>query len=73
MDNHAHERVVDSSTGHGPKDPLPLEEKKEMYARALRRAQTKMSLYIHATVFACVILLLAVINVLTTPRYLWVV
>ena len=72
MDTHEHERVVDSSTEHGPQDELTLEEKEEIYARALRRARIRMAFYIHATVFAFVILLLAVINLLTTPRNLWV-
>ena len=73
MKQHEHEQAVDSNTDPCQQDELTLEEKKEIYARALCRARIKMALYVHATVFVCVILLLAVINLLTTPRYLWVV
>ena len=72
MDNHEQEQVVDSSTNHRPQAELTLDEKKEIYTRASRRARRRMGLYIHATTFVFVILLLTVINLLTTPRYLWV-
>lgn len=73
MDNHEQEQVVDSSTNHRPQAELTLEEKKEIYTWASCRARRRMGLYIHATTFVFVILLLTVINLLTTPRYLWVV
>jgi uncharacterized membrane protein len=71
MDNH--EQAVNSNTDHTNKDEISQEEKEEIYARAMRRARMKMSLYIHATAFTCVILLLLVINLLTTPSCFWVV
>ena len=72
MDIHEHGQATDSSTDHGLKDELTPDEKEEIYARASRRARMKMGLYIHATVFVCVILLLVAVNLLTTPGYLWV-
>ncbi|MDQ1256497.1 MAG: hypothetical protein QG656_1093 [Candidatus Hydrogenedentes bacterium] len=71
MDNHEH--AIDSNTDHAMKKEMTQEEKEEIYARAMRRARMKMSLYIHATAFTCVILLLTVINLLTTPSCFWVV
>ncbi|HDP35004.1 MAG TPA: 2TM domain-containing protein [Candidatus Hydrogenedentes bacterium] len=49
------------------------DEQDDIYSRAICRARMRLSLYIHATVFASVILLLVVINLLTAPRTLWVV
>ena len=72
MGNQEHEQVVDLSADQRLQDELTLEEKEDIYTRALFRARRRMALYIHATVFALVILLLAVINLLTTPRDLWV-
>jgi hypothetical protein len=72
MDNQEHEQVVDSSTDQRLQDELTLEQKEDIYTRALFRARRRMALYIHATVFALVMLLLVVINLLTTPRELWV-
>ena len=68
-----HEQAVDSNTDPRQEDELALEEKKEIYARALCRARMKMAVYLHATLFVSVMLLLTVINLLTTPRNLWVV
>jgi len=73
MEQHEHEQAVESNTDLCQQDEPTLEEKKEIYARALCRARMKMALYIHATVFVSVILLLIVINLLTTPGNLWVV
>jgi len=73
MEQHEHEQAVDSNTDPCQEDELALEEKKEIYGRALFRARMKMALYLHAILFVSVILLLGVINLLTTPGYLWVV
>ena len=73
MEQHEHEQAVDSNTDPCQEDELTLEEKKAIYARALCRARMKMALYLHAILFVGVILLLVVINLLTTPRNLWVV
>lgn len=73
MDDHDHEHAAHLATGPALDDGLTDEDKEEIYMRALCRARMKMALYIHATGFAAVILLLAVINLLTTPRSLWVI
>lgn len=51
---------------------LTQDEQEDIYNRAVCRARIRMSLYIHATVFVFVMLLLVVINLLTTPGILWV-
>lgn len=73
MDNPESGQVVNSSMDRCLEEELTPEEKECIYARASCRARKKMALYVHATVFAGVILLLVVINLLTTPRILWVV
>ncbi|HUJ75395.1 MAG TPA: 2TM domain-containing protein [bacterium] len=40
---------------------------------ARRRAGRKLSFYIHAVVYAVVMIVLATINVLTAPTYPWVI
>ncbi|PCK07158.1 MAG: hypothetical protein COA42_15705 [Alteromonadaceae bacterium] len=41
------------------------------YKKAKRRAGAKMSFYIHSSVYITVCLLLAAINLVTTPDYFW--
>ena len=69
---HEHKQAVNSSTDPCQEDELTLEEKEEVYARAVCRARMKMALYLHAALFVSVILLLAAINLSTTPRNPWV-
>lgn len=73
MDTRDHEQVVDSAAGRNMQEELELMEKEEIYAQALWRARIRIALYIHATLFAFVIFLLVAINLLTTPRTLWVI
>jgi len=73
MEHHEHEQAVDSNTDMGQEDELTLDEKEEIYGRALFRARMRMARYVHLTAFVFVILLLAVINLLTTPKIMWVV
>lgn len=72
MDNQEHEQGGRSSM-NGLQGKLTPEEKKEIDAWAARRARRRVGLYIHATAFVVVIVLLTAINLLTTPRHLWVV
>ena len=73
MDSHDHEQAAISAAGYNPQEEFELMEKEEIYARALWRARLRIALYLHATLFAFVIFLLVVINLLTTPRILWVI
>ncbi len=75
MDKHEHEQAqsVDTSTAPGAGEEFTQEEKEDIYARALCRTRMKMALYIHAVTYAGVMTLLVVINLLTSPRQLWVV
>ena len=73
MSDHAVNQASGPLTEQEIKDGLTLEEKEEIYTRALRRARKRMAFYIHAAVFVFVILLLAIINFLTTPKTLWVI
>ena len=41
------------------------------YERARRRAEAKYGFFVHAVVYAAVMLLLLVINLLTSPGALW--
>jgi hypothetical protein len=73
MSDHAVNQASGPLTDQEIKDGLSLEEKEEIYAKALRRARNRMAFYIHAVIYVFVILLLAVINFLTTPNTLWVI
>ncbi len=73
MDNHDQEQGVVSGAGNSLREGMDQIQKEEIYAQALWRARIRIALYIHATLFAFVICLLVVINLLTTPRILWVV
>jgi hypothetical protein len=73
MDRHEHEPAFEPNADAFHEDELALEEKEDIYDRALFRARMRMAQYIHLTAFATVIVLLAVINLLTTPKTLWVV
>lgn len=55
------------------KETIAQEEQEDIYNRAVCRARIRMSLYIHGTIFTFVIILLVVINLLTTPGTLWVI
>lgn len=72
MTKDAQNQAANPSADRAPEDELTLEDKKGVYARASRRARQKLGLYIHTGSFIFVILLLAVINLLTTPGTLWV-
>ena len=41
------------------------------YAKARRRAETKYSFFVHAGVYAAVMVLLIIINLVTSPGVLW--
>lgn len=73
MEQYEQEQAVDSNTDPCREDELTLDEKEAIYGRALFRARMRMARYVHVTAFVLVILLLAVINLLTTPGVLWVV
>ena len=72
MDSHDQEQAVASAAGHGPRDTIELDEKEEIYTRALCRTRIRFALYLHVTLFVFVIILLSAINLLTTPQHLWV-
>jgi len=55
------------------KDTIAQEDQEDIYNRAVCRARIRMSLYIHGTIFTFVIILLMVINLLTTPGTFWVI
>ncbi len=46
-------------------------ENREGYESARKRVETKIGFYIHMTVYVGVNVLLVVINLLTSPQYLW--
>ncbi len=46
-------------------------ENQEAYEKAKKRVEAKMGFYIHLAVYVGVNLLLIVINVATSPQYLW--
>mgnify|MGYP001821841427 CR=1 FL=1 len=46
-------------------------EKDEAYEKARKRAEAKLGFYIHLTVFVAIILLLAIINLMTSPQTFW--
>ena len=72
MEQHEHPEVIESSGDPCCENEFTLEEKEEIYAQAVRRARMKMAVYLHAALFVGVMLLLTAINLLTTPRTLWV-
>ncbi len=45
--------------------------KREEYARARKRAEAKYGLFVHAAVYAAVMVLLMIINLLTSTETLW--
>lgn len=73
MNNFEDEHGAASAQLNCPEDNINLEDKEEIYTRALCRARMRMALYVHATLFTSVIFILVVINLLTTPRSLWVI
>jgi hypothetical protein len=73
MSHHDMQREAGPLTHQEIEDGLTLEEKEDIYAKALRRARKRMAFYVHATVYVSVMLLLVVINLLTTPKTLWVI
>ena len=46
-------------------------ENEETYKRARRRVDAKIGFYIHLAVYVGVNVLLIIINLLTSPQYLW--
>jgi uncharacterized oligopeptide transporter (OPT) family protein len=46
-------------------------ENEESYQRARKRVEAKIGFYIHLTVYIVVNILLIIINLLTSPKYLW--
>ncbi|MGO8987265.1 MAG: 2TM domain-containing protein [bacterium] len=46
-------------------------EKDETYQRARKRVEAKIGFYIHLSVYVGVNVLLIIINLLTSPHYLW--
>jgi uncharacterized oligopeptide transporter (OPT) family protein len=46
-------------------------EKDETYQRARKRVEAKIGFYIHLAVYVGVNVLLIIINLLTSPQYLW--
>jgi 2TM domain len=46
-------------------------ESQEAYEKARRRVEAKIGFYIHLAVYVGVNLLLLIINLATSPRYLW--
>ena len=63
------EEFADASWTEG----MTLEEKERIYRRARHRAGARVGLYIHTAGFVLVMILLAVINLTTSPDSLWVV
>ncbi len=45
--------------------------KTDEYAKARRRAEAKYGFFVHAAVFAAVMVLLVIINLVTSPSYIW--
>jgi len=43
----------------------------QAYRKAKRRVATKLSFYIHLTVYIAIIMLLLIINLMTSTEYLW--
>lgn len=52
---------------------LSSDEMEIIYATAVSRARLRLALYIHTVAYVLVILLLIVINLLTSPGTIWVV
>jgi len=48
-------------------------ENQEAYQRAKKRVEAKMGFYIHLAVYIGVNILLIIINLITSPQYLWFV
>ena len=46
-------------------------ENQEAYQKAKEKVEARIGFYIHLTVYVGVNILLIIINVLTSPRYLW--
>ena len=46
-------------------------EREETYKRAKRRVEAKIGFYIHLAVYIGVNILLLIINLTTSPQYLW--
>ena len=46
-------------------------ENQEAYQRAKRRAEAKIGFYIHLVVYVGVNILLVIINLFTSPQYIW--
>ncbi len=54
-----------------PERELPAVTKTDDYAKARRRAEAKYAFFMHAAVYAAVMVLLALIDVLTSPETIW--
>jgi multidrug efflux pump subunit AcrB len=50
---------------------LPTMTNMDEYARARKRAEAKYGFFVHAAVYATVMVLLVIINVLTSPETIW--
>ncbi len=46
-------------------------ENQEVYQRAKKRVEAKIGFYIHLAVYAGVNILLIIINLSTSPQYIW--
>ena len=46
-------------------------EKQEAYNRAKKRLEAKQGFYVHAVTYVAVMVMLAIINLTTSPDYLW--
>ncbi len=46
-------------------------ENQEIYQRAKKRVEAKIGFYIHLTVYVGVNILLIIINLSTSPQYIW--
>ena len=46
-------------------------ENKEAYQRAKKRVEAKIGFYVHLSVYIGVNILLIVINLVTSPQYIW--
>ena len=46
-------------------------ENQEAYERARKRVEAKIGFYIHLSVYVAVNILLVIVNISTSPQYLW--
>lgn len=46
-------------------------ENQDAYQRAKKRVEAKIGFYVHAAVYVSVNILLTIINLTTSPQYLW--